>query len=172
MGKLISMNGYRGDLQAIPLSELPDHLEYVDMGGVRYPFFEVTKTLAPKFGRKDGSGTAKHTYEMKLTGDLRRFVVDQFVDNELRTIKNTPLDLQEAAEEFALLLTAVGKRPTHLVEVGVGIFAVVSTEELHVKVGTIDGEPAAALVNMFDKFPVFRPDMRGTRWLLSRMRAR
>lgn len=144
------------DLTLIDLEDLIAQIEKVDLGNVRYPFFEVYKRVPPQFGKSHGSDTVRHSYRMVPVNSVDEYAMDAFLDDELRTVKNTPLNLKDAGEAFAQLLLQSGKHPTHVVRVGRGIYAVVSVKDLHVKIGMLDGELHAVLINMFDKFPVFR----------------
>ena len=143
-------------LTLIDLEDFILQIEKVDLGTVQYPFFEVHKRLPPVFGKNHSPDLVRHPYKLVAIDSVDEYAMDAFIDNELRTVKNTPLKLEDAGTAFGQLLVQAGRRPTHLVRVGRGLYAVVSAADLHVKVGMFRGSLHAVLINLFDKFPVFR----------------
>jgi hypothetical protein len=150
------VNDILNDLQYIKLQDLLSSLETIDIGDVQYQYVEGYKRQIPKFGTRGRSEMVRHTFHLENIKSLKDFVVDRFVDNELKKVKNTPLSFGDAVEEFSSALLECGRKPTHVVELGRNLYAVISAEDMHVRVGMHHGKLVAALMNTFDQFPVFR----------------
>lgn len=144
-------------LPLIKLSQLLSVIETIDVGDVRWPFVEVSQRCAPEFGKRSAPTFVKRTYMLKpVSESVEAIVQDSFLD-ELARIRNTPLTLEDASLEFGNLLQASGRKPTHIVEVGKNLYAVIAAQDLHVRSGMVDGvTPSATLISLFNEFPVFR----------------
>lgn len=142
-------------LPVIDVSDLPQVIEVIDVGDVRWPYVEVLQRKAPEFGKSRTPDFAKKTYKLQPTDSPDAAASDSFLD-ELAKIRNTPLTLSEAAAEFGELLRASGRKPTHVVKVGKNLYAVIAAQDLHIRVGMVEDKPVSALISLFHKFPVFR----------------
>jgi hypothetical protein len=151
-----TLEGIINAIRPIDIQELPAVIKSVDIGTVNYKFIEAYKRQVPKFGNKSHSMMVRHTFNLEPVKSLNDYVINQFIDNETRKVKLTPLPFDEAVAEFAAILIENGRTPTHVVDLGNNIFAVIASNDMQIRVGLHNNKVVAALVNTFDQFPVFR----------------
>ena len=143
-------------IRPIDVKELPNIIKTISIGDVQYKFIEAYKRQVPKFGTKTHSMMVRHTFSLDPIKSLPEYIINQFIDEETKKVKTTPLPLDEAVAEFSSVLIENGRTPTHCVDLGNNIFAIIAINDMQVRVGMYNNKPVAALVNTFDKFPVFK----------------